>query len=79
MVYGMAWLAYGMAWRVYGMAYGMTWRAMSWYMVWPGRQGMVYDMAGVHGIVFGMALRAWHGISYGLAGMAWYFGMAWWE
>ena len=31
-------------------------------MVWPGKHGMVYDIA----------LRAWHGLCSGLVGMAWY-------
>ena len=35
---------------------------MAWNMIWPGKHGMVYDMA----------LRAWHGICSGLVGMAWY-------
>ena len=61
------------------MVYGMTWRAMAWHMVWPGRQGMVYNMA----------WRAWHCTWYGLTGMAWYMlwpgghgmvcDMVWWE
>ena len=41
-------------------------------MVWPGKHGMVYDMA----------LQAWHGLCIGLVGMAWYIwyclaGLAW--
>ena len=38
----------------------IVWRA--WHMVWPGKDGMVYDMV----------LRAWHGLCSGLVGMAWY-------
>ena len=55
--------------------YGLD--CLAWYMVWPGKHGMVY----------GMALQAWHGICYGLVGIAWYmlllgspgmvYGMSW--
>ena len=38
---------------------------MAWYMVWPGGHGMVY----------GMAWRAWQDRWYGLADMSWY--MVW--
>ena len=31
------------------MVYGMAWRVMAWYIVWPGRHGMVYD-------------KVWHGM-----------------
>ena len=37
------------------MVYGMAWRVMAWYIVWPGSHGMVYD-------------KTW-------LGMAWYVQM----
>ena len=27
------------------MVYGMAWRGMAWYIVWPGGHGMVHDKA----------------------------------
>ena len=50
---------------VYGIAPGLA--GMTWYMVWS---------AG-HGIVYGIALRAWQDIWYGLAGMTWYKAITW--
>ena len=34
------------------MVYGIAWRVMTWYIVWPGRNGMVYDKSG----------EVWHGM-----------------
>ena len=40
---------YGLA--IYGMVYDIAWRVwhgirgMTWYIVWPGGHGMVYDKA----------------------------------
>ena len=49
MVYGMAWRTwhgkwYGMA--ANGMAYGMTWWAMAWYMVCPGKLEVLFTRIG---------------------------------
>ena len=54
------------------MVYGMTWRAMAWYMVWPGVHGIVHSMTVFHGMVYVMAWRAWHRMWYGLVGIIWY-------
>ena len=77
MVYGMAW----QAWHLYGLA---------WYLVWPGRHGMVWPGRAWCGIWYylgrhDMIYMEWpgrHGICYGLTGiwygladMAWY--MVW--
>ena len=56
-----------------GMIHGMTWRAMPRFMIWPGSQGIVHNMA----------WRAWHCTWYGLTGTVWYMlwpgghGMVW--
>ena len=45
----------------------LTIAGIAWYMVWPGRNGIVYGMAG----------RAWHGIWYGLGGHGMVYGITW--
>ena len=37
--------------------------------------GSIWYGLTMHGMVYGIAWRAWHGISYGLVGMAWH--MVW--
>ena len=77
MVYCIAWQARHGMW--YSLA-GTIWfglACMTWSMIWPGSNGMVY----------GMAWQARYGIFYGLAGMTWFivwpcmydmvYGMAW--
>ena len=57
--YGLA--RYCMVYDIAGrhdMVYGMAWRVMAWYIVWPGRHGRVYG-------------KAWRG-------MAWYVQMLMW-
>ena len=78
--YGMAGIALYMVmawqtrrWACHSVWYGLV--GMAWYIVWPGGQGMVYDMACGYGMIYGMAWRASHGVWYGLADIAWY--MVW--
>ena len=44
------------------MWYGLA--GITWYIVWPGGYGMVLPDG--HGMVYGMALRAWHGVWFGI-------------
>ena len=39
----------------HGMVYSMTWRAETWYTVWPTGHGMVYIWPGGPGRIYGMA------------------------
>ena len=38
------------------MVYGMTWQCMAWHMVRSSGHRMVYGLAVVHGMVYGIAL-----------------------
>ena len=66
-LYGMAWQAWHCLWYgLAGMAWYLVWPGRAWHGIWYflGRHGMIYAMAGGHGMV-------WPG-GYGMVcGMAW--------
>ena len=63
----------------HGVVYGITWVDMAWYMVWPGRNDIVYGMSGGMAWYLVWPGRVWRGIWYYLGRHGMVCGMAWRE